>query len=71
MGVPLPLSERACVCLRSEVEHLGGKARKGRNPITVSIYPRQQVKGISLFFPYERNTEQVRMPAPVASGGLG
>jgi hypothetical protein len=26
---------------------------------------------ISLFLPYERNTEQVRMPAPVGSGGLG
>jgi hypothetical protein len=29
------------------------------------------VSGISLFLPYERNTEQVRMPAPVGSGGLG
>ena len=27
--------------------------------------------GISLFLPYERNTEQVQMPAPVGSGGLG
>jgi len=26
---------------------------------------------ISLFLPYERNTEQVRMPTPVGSGGLG
>ena len=26
---------------------------------------------ISLFFPYERNTEQVRMPGSVGSGGLG
>ena len=26
---------------------------------------------ISLFFPYEHNTEQVQMPAPVGSGGFG
>jgi hypothetical protein len=26
---------------------------------------------ISLFLPYKRNTDQVRMPAPVGSGGLG
>ena len=36
------MSERVCVW---GVEHLGGKARKGRNPITVSKYPRHQVKG--------------------------
>jgi hypothetical protein len=29
------------------------------------------LQGISLFLPYERNMEQVRMPAPVGSGGLG
>ena len=29
------------------------------------------VEGISVFLPYERNTEQVRMQAPVGSGGLG
>ena len=27
--------------------------------------------GFSLFLPYERNTDHVRMPAPVGSGGLG
>ena len=26
---------------------------------------------ITLFFPYECNMEQDRMPAPVGSGGLG
>ena len=30
-----------------------------------------QRRRISLFLPYERNTVQVRMPAPVGSGGLG
>ena len=29
------------------------------------------LRRISLFLPYERNTEQVRMPAPVGWGGLG
>ena len=37
-----------------------------------SLIIARHLEGISLFLPYERNTEHVRMPAPpVGSGGLG
>ena len=38
---------------------------------TISVIVSDTKRRITLFFPYERNTEKVRMPAPVGWGGLG
>jgi hypothetical protein len=48
----------------------GGGGGKVKIPDSTPL-TRQGYRWISLFLPYERNTEQVRRPAPVGSGGLG